>query len=71
MARIVITVEDQPDGTVKVAAEPNFMQMAQMNSSGHSLTSAHGYAMRALNAIREASREQSNRLGIIIPRIGR
>lgn len=70
MALVTITIEDQPDGTVKVVATPNFATMAQMDASGHSLTSAHGYAMRALNSIREAAREQSNTLGIIIPRIG-
>jgi hypothetical protein len=71
MARVVITIEDQPNGTVKVVAEPNFATMAQMTASGHELTSAHGYALRALNSIREAAKEQSNTLGIIIPRIGR
>lgn len=71
MARVIITIEDAPDGTVKVVAEPSFMQIAQMEASGHKLTSAHGYAMRAMNAVRDASREQSNTLGIWIPKVGR
>lgn len=71
MARIQIIIEDNSDGTVQVVSTPNFQEMAQIDASGKRLTSAHGYAMRALNAIRDASREQGNRLNIWIPRVGR
>jgi len=69
MAKIVITVEDQPDGNVKVVATPNFETMMQMNASGAAkLTSAHGYALRALNAIIEGSKEKGPSQ-IIIPKL--
>lgn len=69
MARIVITVEDMPDGTVKTVMDPPFATLMQMNASGHTLTSAHGYALRAVNAIRDAAKDQSNTLGLIIPKV--
>jgi hypothetical protein len=68
MARIVITIEDTPDGKVKTVADPNFETMMQMNASGHKLTSAHGYAIRALNAMVEASKEPGDHR-IIIPKL--
>lgn len=68
MTKITITIEDLPDGKVSVKAEPNFEMMARMDASGHGLTSAHGYALRALNAIREASREQAHSMNVYIPR---
>lgn len=68
MAKITITFEDAGSG-VRVTAEPNFETMMRMHASGHRLTSAHGYAIAALNHIREKSKEQSNSLGIIIPKV--
>lgn len=70
MALVTITIEDTPDGRVRVVATPNFETMMQMNASGHSLTSAHGYALKALNAIRdESKRREPTR--IWVPPLGR
>lgn len=69
MAKIVITIEDMPGGGVKTESTPKFAAMMRMVQSGHPLTSAHGYAMTALNAILESNKR--NRLNIIVPRVGR
>lgn len=58
MAKVTITIEDRPDGTVKVEATPNFQTMMAMDMSGSQITAAHGYAFRALNAIQEAAKAQ-------------
>jgi hypothetical protein len=71
MPKVTLTIEDLPDGKVRVVSDPTFEQMAMLEASGHPLTSAHGYALRAINSIRDASREQGNRLGIWIPKVGR
>ena len=71
MALVTITVEDSPNGKVKVVADPSFETMAKMEISGHGLSSAHGYALVAINAIRKMSKEQSNDLIVSLPKIGR
>lgn len=70
MAKVVITFEDRPEGGVKVVGEPNFETMMMMLQSGHSLTPAQGYAIFALNQVREESK-RSTKLPIYIPRVGR
>lgn len=67
MARVVITIEDI-DGKVKVVAEPNFETMLKMEVSGAGMTSAHGYAITALNAIRRESKKLEPTM-IKIPRL--
>jgi hypothetical protein len=71
MAKVTIIIEDIPHGKVKVVATPNVQEMFQMAESGHDLTSAHGYAFQALNAIRQHSKSQDPTTKILIPRIGR
>jgi hypothetical protein len=71
MAKITITIEDSPDGNVRVVASPNFATMMQMEQSGHRLTSAHGYALLALNSIRNASKQKDSRIIVPTPRLGR
>lgn len=71
MARITITIEDTLDGHVTVRAEPNFETMMKMEDSGHKLTSAHGYALHALNQIRARSKEVGSQNRIMVPRLGR
>ena len=70
MAKVVIEIEDKPDGNVKVTCTPTFETMMKMHVSGETLTSAHGYAFQALNAIRKESKSQ-NPSRILIPRLGR
>jgi len=70
LAKVVITIEDKDNGNVKVTSEPNFETMVLIEKSGNQLTSAHGYAMRAVLAIRERSKEIAQLNGrdrIIIP----
>lgn len=71
MAKITIVIEDKPDNMVKVTCDPTFETMMQMTASGHSLTSAHGYALAALNHIRSESKRQSGRIIVPVPSIGR
>jgi len=67
MAKITITVEDL-GGKVKVTADPTIETMMKRMVSGEGLTSAHGYAFQALNAMREESLRQGP-AHIYIPRI--
>lgn len=69
MARIVITIEDNQEGGVKVVSNPNFETMMKMVQSGETLTSAHGYALHALNSIRKESKKQESVTRIIVPRL--
>lgn len=68
--RIVITIEDIPGGKVRVDSTPKFSEMARMIVSGESMSDAHGYALAAMRAIREASKE-AGPVKILLPRIGR
>lgn len=67
MAQVTITIEDLPNGGVKVVATPNLETMFKMLDSGNDLTASHGYAFTALNAIKKASNEKDP-LKIIVPR---
>lgn len=71
MAKITITIEDLPNGSVKVEATPNFETMMKLDISGNSLTSAHGYALFVLNQVRKKSKEFNPNNLIQIPRIRR
>lgn len=70
MAKVVIVIEDQ-DGRVKTVSTPSFAYMASKLKHGE-MTSAEGYAICALNAIREASKkmkQNSGKLIVPLPRI--
>jgi hypothetical protein len=71
MAKITITIEDLANGNVSVKAEPNFETMMKMDVSGHGLTSAHGYAILALNSIRNESKNKDPRNRILVPSVRR
>lgn len=71
MATITITIEDSPDGKVRIKSDPSFEIMASMDLSGHDLTPAHGYAFAMLNKAREVSKSADPTNLIHIPRIGR
>lgn len=64
MAKITIVIEDDGD-QVKIDVQPNLLEIIQMNKSGHELTSAHGYALSAMNAMRKES--MKNRSSLYIP----
>jgi hypothetical protein len=57
VAKVVITIEDVEGDHVKVTATPNFEQMCKLDLTGQSMTSAHGFALFALNQITKKSRE--------------
>lgn len=73
MAKITITIEDnQVTGGVKVVSDPSFESMAKMDNSGEGLTSAHGYALTAINHIRKVAKENTrdrSSLKVNIPKI--
>jgi len=68
MAKITITIEDIFDDKVKIVCEPNFMTMMSIHVSGNQLKASHGYAICALNAIRDESKKRGPQ-NIIIPRL--
>lgn len=70
MARVVITIDDKIDGKVMVDSNPKFSELARKINSGEDATSAEGYALVAIRAIREASKE-AGPVKILLPRIGR
>ena len=71
MAKVTITFEDSPNDKVKIVSDPSFETMAKMEISGNGLSSAHGYALTAINSIRAASKKQDNSLIVELPKIGR
>lgn len=71
MAKVTITIEDLVDGKVRTVCDPNFETMIKMQMSGNDLTAAHGYALKALNAIIRSSKENDPTLNVRIPIIGR
>lgn len=68
MAKILIVIEDQPDGTVSCVSTPNFAEM--MRDGEGPLTAAEGYALFALNQIRNESKQRGNIL-LKLPKIGK
>jgi len=68
MSRFVITLEDLPNGKVKVEATPSAEEMFKSNLSGHDMTAAQGYALTALNAIQKAAKDPRSQLNIFIPK---
>lgn len=72
MAKVIITIEDIGQGKVKFASSPSFEMMCKMTVSGEELTSAHGYALKAINVMYKAAKErQSSKIDIVIPRVFR
>jgi hypothetical protein len=69
MAKITITVEDLPNGKVKIEAKPNYLEIMAKDISGNHLTAADGYALAMLNRAREVSRQNGPTNLVKIPRI--
>lgn len=69
MSKIVITIEDTPNG-VKTVANPSFETMMHKLAAGYKLTSADAYALTAINAILKESKSSAP-TKIYVPRIGR
>lgn len=70
MAKITLIIEDKPDNKVSVTVDPKVETIFKMIESGEDMTSAHGYAMRAVNSIKEASDENGPNK-IYVPRRAR
>lgn len=68
--KITITIEDMPDGTVKVVSNPTADHMI-IDVTEHRSTAAQGYALGMLNRAREMSRDISSNLIVKVPRVGR
>ncbi len=69
MAKVTITIEDVGSNGVRVMCDPNFETIMKLHLSGTALTSAHGYALSALNTIRTKSKEQKHEMKVLIPRL--
>lgn len=68
MADIVIRITDVDHEKVSCVCEPSFEMMMSMLQSGSKLTAAHGYALHALNKIREKSLEETPKHIIQLPK---
>lgn len=62
LSRVVITIEDLPDGRCAIAADPTWQTLRDKHASGHGLTAAEGYAFRAFRAVHEESRKEEKKL---------
>ena len=70
MAKVTITLEDQPNGTVKAVCDPSYESMAKAITGGHSTSNAFGLALKIANTMLAAAREASQGRrgsGIILP----
>lgn len=71
MARIVIIIEDQDDGSCRTQCTPNAMELANAAvSHQRQLTAAETYALIAMRTIAEKSLElkrQGQKLRLILP----
>lgn len=70
MAKVTITIEDQPGNRVKVDVAPRAETLIKKYVSGHELSSAEAYALYCIRQLREESRRKEP-IRVMIPRIGR
>lgn len=73
MARIVITIEDHANGSVKMDVTPSAeMLLKKIASEGQErMTPAETYALACVNRVREISKAAGSRTRILVPRLGR
>lgn len=68
MSKVTITIEDTPQG-VKTTLDPNYETLAfKLTGGQNNLSSAEGYAIIAVNAIRTESKRRDSKMNIIIPK---
>lgn len=70
MARITITIEDKPNGSVATRCDPSFEMMMKIITRSSDATAAHTYALAAINAINALSKK-SRDVNLILPRTKR
>lgn len=68
--KVTITLEDQPNGSVKTTVDPSFETIMKGINAGVVLTSAEAYALFAIRMIREESKRRGPST-ILVPRISR
>lgn len=68
MSQITITLIDRPGNRVEVKVNPLAQTLIEAAANGHTMTSAEGYALLAIRAIREESQrmQQRGEKGMII-----
>jgi hypothetical protein len=73
MAKVTFTLEDMPNGTVKTVLTPSGETLLSKVAShgAESLTAAEGYAMFLVNQLRVASKAQTSRIIVPMPRYGK
>lgn len=69
MAKVSITIEDKDNGKVSVICTPQMSELIGLEISGQGTTSAQGYAIAALNAIRKISKENQSKIMVGIPQL--
>lgn len=67
MAKVTITIEDKPNGTVATRCDPSFEMMMKIFTRSNDATAAHTYALCAINAINALSKK-SRDVKLILPR---
>ena len=70
MAEVHIVLKDKFDGKVEVVVSPNIEFLLSILESGSELTSAQGYAVSAINKIRDDAKNKAN-LQVFVPRVGK
>lgn len=69
MAKVIITIEDLPNGKVKTTFEPSIESLIKKTVSGHDYTSAEGYAMFVQRQIREISKKLGSTIPVFVPKL--
>lgn len=70
MARVVITIEDKPNGNVKIEFTPKVQEFLKLFDSGQEPTAAETYALAAYNRFKQIDTAAGNTTKIIMPRQG-
>lgn len=70
MGTVKIEIEDLPNGKVRVVMTPPAEMLYDKINAGYDCTSAEGYGMLAVRAIREESKKEGS-LIIKVPRKGK
>lgn len=71
MAKITITIEDQPQGQVKFLVEPTAETLLKKIASHgpQSLTGAETYALACVNRVRQIAKSLDSSTTILVPRV--
>jgi hypothetical protein len=70
MALVKITLEDLPDGKVKIVSEPSMEVLMKRLEKISDLSPAEGYAYHALNTIWKTAKSKDP-LKLLLPKVSR